>query len=472
MDLLHWRPARTLARSETRRLLQLAMLLTAAVIVIHGLTGPRIAPRNLATVATWIHYRGLLVLGLVAVGNLFCTACPMMLLRDAGRRVIRPRLRWPRLLRRKWLAIVLIGSSLFAYELCDLWNQPRATAVLIAAYFGVALLVDLSFSGATFCKYLCPIGQFNFAGATIAPLELRARDEDTCRSCRTVDCIKGRREPETAAQPARLVARGCELGLFMPAKVGNLDCTMCFDCVRACPHDNIGLMTRVPGAELAEPGRRAGIGRLVARPDLAALAIVFTFGALLNAFAMTAAARAVQLWLIGAGLPGEGSALAILFLGVLVLLPLLVLGTAAAVTRALSSTNETLRAIGMRHVFALVPIGAGIWLAHTGFHLLTGALTIVPVTQSAVADMTGLALIGEPAWRLTGLQPGLVLPLQLGCVLLGGLGSAAVTSLIADRSGTGPRAALPWHLVTAILALAALWTLSLPMDMRGLGIAG
>src|SRR6185436_20718746 len=80
--------------------------------------------------------------------------------------------------------------------------------------------------------------------------------------------------------------RGCELGLFLPMKVGNLDCTMCLDCVHACPHDNIALVTRIPGAELLETRRRSGLGRLIQRPDLAVLAVVFTFAALINAFAM------------------------------------------------------------------------------------------------------------------------------------------------------------------------------------------
>ena len=61
-----------------------------------------------------------------------------------------------------------------------------------------ALLVDLLFSGATFCKYLCPIGQFNFIASTMSPLELQIREESTCRACRTADCIKGRWEPDVA----------------------------------------------------------------------------------------------------------------------------------------------------------------------------------------------------------------------------------------------------------------------------------
>ena len=65
---------------------------------------------------------------------------------------------------------------LFTYELFDLWALPRATAYLVIAYFGAALLVDLVFSGATFCKYLCPIGQFNFVASTMSPLELQIKE--------------------------------------------------------------------------------------------------------------------------------------------------------------------------------------------------------------------------------------------------------------------------------------------------------
>ena len=80
--LLRWRHARTS--------LQLIALLIATAVVLHGLFGPQIAPRNLATVVTWVHYRGLLVVMLLAAGNFFCTGCPFVLVRDAGRRVLSP----------------------------------------------------------------------------------------------------------------------------------------------------------------------------------------------------------------------------------------------------------------------------------------------------------------------------------------------------------------------------------------------
>ena len=43
------------------------------------------------------------------------------------------------------------------------------------AYFGVAFVVDTIFRGAAFCKYVCPLGQFNFFGSLISPLEIKVR---------------------------------------------------------------------------------------------------------------------------------------------------------------------------------------------------------------------------------------------------------------------------------------------------------
>src|SRR5262245_3829921 len=99
--MLRWRHARTST--------QVVLLLVAIAVVAHGLLGPDLAPRNLATVLTWVHYRGLLIGALLAAGNLFCGACPMILVRDLGRRAHRPARHWPRWLRRKWIALALFA---------------------------------------------------------------------------------------------------------------------------------------------------------------------------------------------------------------------------------------------------------------------------------------------------------------------------------------------------------------------------
>jgi polyferredoxin len=470
---LRWRHARAA--------LQSVLLLVSVAVVLHGLFGPQLAPRNLATVLTSIHWRGFLIVAIVAAGNLFCTACPMVLARDMSRRLAHPALRWPRWLRGKWLGLSLLVFVLFAYELFDLWSQPRATAWLVLGYFGLAIVIDTLFKGASFCKHLCPIGQFNFAASTMSPMELQVVNRETCRACTTSDCIKGRPAVASAhgatapTEAGHDGLRGCELGLFLPMKVGNLDCTMCLDCVHACPHDNIALATRTPGAELLERGRRSGIGRLAQRADLAALAVVFTFAGLVSAFAMTSPAHAIEQRLATAmGTRSEWPVLAILFLAIVVVVPALLLSAAGAVTRVFSADRATLRATVITYAYALIPMGLGIWVAHYGFHLLTGALTIVPVGQSAVIDAFGRALLGGPFWSWVGMQPGAVFPVQLGCVVLGATGSLALVQAISrrDQPSRSVLASAPWLAVVLLIATAALWILAQPMEMRALSVLG
>jgi polyferredoxin len=490
-DLLRWPLIGTFLRwRHARTALQLVLLAVAIVIVLHGLFGPPVAPANLATVLTWVHYRGLLVIALLAAGNFFCTGCPLILVRDAGRRLHAPARRWPRWLRTKWIGIALLVAVLFTYELFDLWSLPAGTAYLVLAYFGAALVVDLVFTGAAFCKYVCPIGQFNFMAAALSPLELRVRQPAVCGSCRTFDCIKGRAPAHAvatgtgtaavavvaAAPEVAKLQRGCELRLFLPGKSGNIDCTFCLDCVQACPHGNVALGIRTPGAEILDERRRSGIGRLAERRDLAALAVVFVFAGLLNAFAMAAPAGTVLRTLANlSGIPSELPLLATVFLVTLVAAPFLLVGGAAAATRLITGErSRSTRDVAVRYVYALLPIGFGVWLAHYGFHLLAGALTIVPVVQSAAADLAGSPVLGGPQWTWVGMQPGAIFPIQVGFVLLGAIGSAALAHGISERDYRARvlAATLPWAVATAAVAGAAIWILSQPMEMRGTIVSG
>src|SRR5262249_15299844 len=193
---------------------------------------------------------------LLAAGNFCCMACPFMLPRELGRRLGRPARTWPRALRSKWLAVGLLAAFFAGQEAFGWWDAPRATAFLVIAYFVAAFVVDTFVGGASFCKYVCPIGQFHFTGSLLSPLEVKVRLPTVCASCETRDCVRG-----NARQ------RGCELELPVPRKASNLDCTFCLDCVKACPHDNIGVLAVAPGRELLGE-------RLARRPDVAALALV------------------------------------------------------------------------------------------------------------------------------------------------------------------------------------------------------
>lgn len=271
--LLRWRWGRLA--------LQLPMLALALVVVYDGLTGAPLASHNIATVSVWVHYRGLVMLALLLVGNLFCMACPFTLPRTLAQRLSSRGRRWPRALRNKWLAVGVFVVYLWLYEALDLWASPALTAWLVIGYFGVAFVLEALFAESPFCKYVCPLGTFNFLASSISPLQITARSAEVCRTCVGKECING--SPQTL---------GCGLELFVPQIKRNLDCTFCLDCARACPHDNVALAARQPLREFTPIPLVLGPAGATVSPwprrwDTAFLALVFAFAGLTNAFGMT-----------------------------------------------------------------------------------------------------------------------------------------------------------------------------------------
>lgn len=445
--LLRWRWGRLF--------FQLWLLLVAALVVYDGFTGPQIAPENLATVAAWLHYRGLVVLALLFFGNLFCMSCPFTLPRTVARRLAARGRRWPRALRNKWLAIAVFVLFLFAYEWFDLWASPLLTAWVAVGYFLLAFLLEALFAGSPFCKYVCPLGTFNFTASTISPTQITVADSDVCRTCPGKECVKG-----SPAVP------GCGTDLFPPQMTSNMDCILCLDCARACPYDNVALALRSPLQELSRP---AAWPR---RWDWGFLLLIFAFAGLGNAFGMVPPVYALEEMLAGRlGTDSEGLVLALIFGAILVLLPVAAGLGVAALSRALSGREEPLRVAFSRFVPAVAPVAVAVWVAHYGFHFATGALSIIPAFQSFLLDH-GVALLGPPDWTLSALlpQPWLA-PLEI-LVTLAGLGASL--HLLGRRAGDLPRrqrlvAQLPWMLLFLLLALAAVLLFTMPMEMRGVG---
>jgi cytochrome c oxidase assembly factor CtaG len=448
---------------HARLCLQVFIFALAALVIADGLRGPQVAPMNLAGVVPWIHWRGLLVLGLLIAGNFFCTACPFLLPRTVARRWLPARHAWPRLLRSKWLALGLLVLFFWAYEVFALWDSPWWTAWIAIGYFVAAFAVDGWFRGAAFCKYVCPIGQFNFLQSLVSPLEVRVRAPDLCHTCATKECIRG---SETT--------RGCELHLFVPRKAGNLDCTFCLDCVHACPHDNIGILATPPAAALWHDRTRSGLGRLGRRLDLAALALVFVFAAFANAGGMVApVVETVEDWSSALRLSSTAWLTTAGLLVSIVVLPVLLVGLATALSRWWSNDGGRWRETAARFCYALVPLGCGMWLAHYSFHFLTGFGSLVPATQRAAADL-GTTFLGAPEWAgccCDATVAPWVLRLELLFLDLGLLLSLYTAYRIARDRQPGMRQALralaPWAGLLLLLFILGMWLVFQPMQMRG-----
>jgi cytochrome c oxidase assembly factor CtaG len=437
-----------------RRCVQTGMLVLATAVAVDGFFGPQVAPLNLAGVLPWTHWRGLAVIALLIAGNLFCLACPFTLPRDLARKVIAPRYRWPTRLRSKWIAASLLALYLWAYEAFSLWDSPRATAWIILGYFTAAFAVDSVFKGATFCKYICPIGQFHFVHSLVSPLQVGVRKPVVCESCRTHDCIRGNDRQ-----------RGCELNLFQPKKTGNFDCTFCLDCVQACPQENVGILHMLPGQTLLQDRRSSGIGRLSHRPDVAALVLILVFGAFLNAAGMT---QPVMMWMHRWHARLELSSMVPIVSALYVSGVLIIPGGLAAacgwVSFRLARASVDRKKLTCGFTLALVPIGFSMWLAHFLNHLVAGSSALLPAVERFFSRVSSgvYAQAWMPTW-MTSLE--LVL-LDMG-LLLSVYSAWRVSLQVADGERMAVAALTPWAVLAGVLYSAGVWIVFQPMQMRG-----
>ncbi|MFV0338599.1 MAG: hypothetical protein ACK5LK_10215 [Chthoniobacterales bacterium] len=247
-----------------------------------------------------------------------------------------------------------------------------------------------------------------------------------------------------------------------------MDCTFCLDCVRACPHDNVGWIAASPSDDLlasASDAQKSGIGRLSKRPDLVLLCVVLVFAAYVNAAGMISPVLALEdrfLGVIGAAFRPVLVA-AFVLLGCLVL-PLFLL----LVTSWISfGQDEDFRQKALAFACGLVPLGLGMWAAHFSFHFLTGLGTIIPVVERFFGK------VSETVWQPPVPLLEWLLPMELIFLNIGFIASAVGVWRLAnyfcrlDDDLHFWRLVLPWLLLLGGLFYLAVWIVFQPMEMRG-----
>jgi polyferredoxin len=462
-DLLHlpWL-GRLLRRRYGRLLFQIPLLLLLLLVIYDGFTGPQLAPANSATVLAWVHYRGLVIVGFLVLGNAFCMGCPFTLPRTLAHKLSLHGGRWPRRLRNKWIAIGGLLLIFWLYEWLDIWASPLLTAWLALAYLVLAFALEAFFTESPFCKYVCPLGAFNFTYAAISPFQIQTRSAQVCRTCQGKECVRGSKDTP-----------GCGTELYVPMIQSNMDCTFCLDCARACPYDNVALGLRSPIKESAAL-------RWPRRWSLSLMVICLAFMGLMNAFGMVPPVYALLDWLdVGLRLHSEALRLGLIFILGDFLIPAGLAYGAAWIgmhwTR--SRPPDGLKDLTAQYAPAFIPVGFGIWLAHYGFHFAIGGLSILPVMQSFFLDH-GYSWFGaQPNWELSTVIPiEWIFPLQVTAILGGFLISLYALARRALRPNREPllglREMIPWAIVVTVLVLLSLAVFNLPMEMRGTRMFG
>ena len=448
--LLRWPPTRFIAQSGVASLFLL--------VIVAGLWGNQNPALNIAPILTWTVWWGGLVLLIMFAGKAWCYVCPWDALAGWMERGklwgtgegMSLGLRWPRALRNIWPATVLFIGLTWLELGWGVTMRPRVTAYLALGMFALAFVCALLFDRKTFCRYGCLIGRISGLYALFSGLELRARDRQVCKGCHTKDCYRGNERGD-----------GCPTFEFMGAMDLNTYCTLCGECLKTCPEDNIALNLRPWGTDLVKRGRP--------RADEAYLALLMLAITAFHGLTMTP--RWTELTERLAAAMGVSAAVAFtLGMVAIMVAPILIYAGLVRISYHLSSDGMlSYRGYFIRYAYALLPIALFYHLAHNAEHLLMEG----PKAIRLLSDPLGLG------WDLIGTASAAVPPLislgtlwyvQVALVLVGHVYSLWVADHTARHLFSSRRAAfrsqLPMLAGMVLFSVFSLWLLKQPMIMR------
>jgi polyferredoxin len=416
------------------------------VLTYFSLFGPRDPRLNLATVFSWIVWWPLLAVSYFLFGRVWCAVCPMGALADLTQR-FSLNLKAPRLFKRRgFVAGILLVAILYQAWIEEVTRasvSPLVTGFILWGFTAGAVVGALLFERWTWCRHLCPLGAWTGVFAMGSVMEIRA-NQGNCvdQKCTSIYCYFGREE-----------LKGCPFHHTPKTMDTNRYCSMCGNCLKACPHGSLRLAIRNPIKEFVTQKKEMPENALI---GVAALGVVA-----FQAFVMTEPWAALREAVKASALLSNDA----VFYG-----GLLVGFTGAAVGLFLAASRMFSRLTGAdygtqvrRFGFAFLPLALFAHIGHNLGHLL-GGYQLVPAAVAASFGASapvpqGNAMLELMVWRVV----------QFGLLSAGvALSVWALRRLCAatPTACTPRRRVLPFAALAAFYALAFALILSLPMAPR------
>ena len=416
------------------------------LIVLFGLLGKQ-ETGNPAILLTWILWWPAVVFTFIVAGRVWCAVCPFGYMGKLLQKLYSLRWKVPAVLRNMWLRLALFLALTWLTTLFALDRSPLATAWLGLGLAIGAIALAVLFEKRAFCRYICPVGGIFGLYAMTAPLRLAVKDKAVCRSgCAGKNCYGS-----------------CDWFEYPPAMQRGAECSLCLDCVRACPKDNIALRTQSVGADLARlerPGRSLDEATTIAA--VLGIAVLQTAVMLHGWSTWEAIAGA---WL---GLPVGSVLYTFLYVLLGVFMPLLLLALVSGVSHAQAQRPGGLKSAVRTSAYCFLPLGLALHAAHNFHHLFGEGAAIWPGLRNAAARVLSrpMAAAAHPA----SIPPDLLFVLQW-LTLIGGLYLAYRVAIARMRRyALGPqrafRAVLPILLFGAAYTLMNIMILAAPMAHR------
>jgi polyferredoxin/YHS domain-containing protein len=427
------------------------------LVIVAGLFGSQNPAMNIAPLLTWTVWWAGLIFIVLFLGKAWCTICPWDALATWVERLKfwGPRgeglglgLKWPSSMRNIWPAVVLFLLLTWVELGMGLTLIPRATAWVALAMLGMAIVSVLLFDRKAFCRYGCLVGRVSGLYALFSSVEIRAADKEVCGDCKSMDCFKGNEKGDPC--PTSQFLRGMELNTY---------CTMCTECIKSCPEDNVALNLRPWGSDLAIEGRP--------RTDEAFLSLVLLSMTGFHGLTMTPSwpvwNEAVQ------GFLGVGHWTSFsLLMSLMLALPIAVYAGLVGISQQWSAPTRY-KPLFLNYAYALLPIALFYHLAHNAEHFLMEGPKLIALLSDPFG--WGWNLFGTAAWKPA---PWVTLEglwwIQILFVLVGHIYSLWVTEKTTRRlvplRSRAFLVQLPMLAAMVLFSVFSLWLLKQPMEMR------
>ena len=427
---LRWRHFNTLLLAPT--------LLFFGIVVGAGLFGEQTTD-NPAILLTWILWWPAVIFTFFLVGRVWCVICPFGYVGDVAQKIVTLGRKAPRLLKNMWWRLGLFLLLTWFTTLFALDRTPRSTAWLALTLTCGAVALAVVYKKRVFCRYVCPVGGIFGLYSMTAPLALSARDQTVCKSrCRGKDC-----------------AAACTWFQFPAHMDRGAECSLCLDCVRACPHDNLALRAQPIGHDLAQfRSHRTSLDEATTVAAILGVSLLQTV-VMLNAWGAWQAGPLLYTVIFssfGVGIP-------------LVLLA----GLSWLASRGDRSSPGVAASLRM-YAYAFLPLGLGLHAAHNFHHLFGEGGALWTGLRAWTANATGWALAPAASGGVPAANANALFFMQW-LALAGGLYLAwQVSAHLAGRHATDRATALrmaaPIQLFAVAYTVMSILVLASPMAHR------
>ncbi|MCP5107194.1 MAG: 4Fe-4S binding protein [bacterium] len=459
-ELTRFRAVRFFFKSRfVQFVVRLVVLGLFGLVIYAGFYGNQHPGENIAPSLTWnIWWIGLIFL-ILFFGKMWCYACPWDAFTNGMTRLsifkvkkstINLGWKWPKFLKNIYLAtffFILLTWLELGYHVT---LSPEATAILALVMLSLVFLPGLLFEKKSFCQYGCLIGRISGLYAMFSPVEIRRRSADVCNSCKTIDCFKGNDRGYPC--PTNRNLRTMEVNTY---------CTMCAECFRSCPHDNVAFNVRSFGKDL--------LATATFRKDESYLCITLFALTAFHGLTMTPVWKTLVRDIQASLGIGEIPAFSIGMAGCL-LLPFVLYSIFVWLSRFIAGERgQSFPGLFIKFAYGLLPIALFYHIAHNVEHFFMEGQKMVVLVSDPFGY--GWDLFGTANMQVTSiLSLQTIWYIQVVMIIIGHVFGIIITHKhsyqIFDSRGAAVKSQIPMIALMIMFSVLSLWLVAQPMQMR------